>query len=278
MNIIRFSFSQVTLTVSLLAGLASTASAVDYTLTADGAIGDNTVGLWTGGPPTYDYTALEEDDDLYVGGGLNVTFGSGLNLNSANIHLSGTANLNTAGNRNLDNITINIGGSATMTTNANTKLRGGVVVNYDSSATSTSTGRFSINNPTAGLNMNSGAMNVGMFTSNNGGLLYLNGGDFSFTTPDVTLNSITEGSINFNSIMGSTLSYVGAADENELNSWFTSKFIKLDGDDATRDDFNVSFSDSTLYITTTAVPEPGTYALLAGCFGLAAVMLRRRRA
>lgn len=27
-----------------------------------------------------------------------------------------------------------------------------------------------------------------------------------------------------------------------------------------------------------AIPEPGTYALLAGCFGLTAVMLRRRRA
>lgn len=30
-------------------------------------------------------------------------------------------------------------------------------------------------------------------------------------------------------------------------------------------------------ITLAAIPEPGTYALLAGCFGLTWVMLRRRR-
>ena len=32
-----------------------------------------------------------------------------------------------------------------------------------------------------------------------------------------------------------------------------------------------------LQLSLTVIPEPGTYALLAGCFALASVMIRRRR-
>lgn len=40
---------------------------------------------------------------------------------------------------------------------------------------------------------------------------------------------------------------------------------------------NAGTAGSNIQTMTFAVPEPGTYALLAGCFGLTAVMLRRRR-
>lgn len=48
--------------ISLFVAFASSASAVDYTLSEDGAINDNT--KWTGGPPAYDFELLDSDDDL----------------------------------------------------------------------------------------------------------------------------------------------------------------------------------------------------------------------
>jgi len=75
--------------------------------------------------------------------------------------------------------------------------------------------------------------------------------------------------------MGSTLSYVGAADVNALDDWITSGFIQQDGAIVGLEAYDISFSGNTLFIS--VIPEPGTYALLAGCFGLTAVMLRRRR-
>ena len=96
-------------------------------------------------------------------------------------------------------MTLNVGGSAILTgaENTNNKFRGGITLNYNSTATSTSDMRLSINNSTAELNINNGALEVKTFTSKNGGLLYLNGGDFSFKVPDVSLNTFTVGSINF---------------------------------------------------------------------------------
>ena len=40
---------------------------------------------------------------------------------------------------------------------------------------------------------------------------------------------------------------------------------------------NMTLDGTNNIITLSAIPEPGTYALLAGCFGLTWVMLRRRR-
>ncbi len=42
-------------------------------------------------------------------------------------------------------------------------------------------------------------------------------------------------------------------------------------------DWSLTLSGNDLVLSVAAIPEPGTYALLAGCFALASVMIRRRR-
>jgi len=65
------------------------------------------------------------------------------------------------------------------------------------------------------------------------------------------------------------------ADSTSLINWLVANDrVLIDG--VAQSDFNWDITENGL-ATTIAIPEPGTYALLAGCFALASVMIRRRR-
>lgn len=103
-----------------------------------------------------------------------------------------------------------------------------------------------------------GASLVGSGTINlTGGTMAFNSQTF-FTTTGGTLIVSNDGRLTIVGDLASTLqTYVGT------------KIIGVTTDKIVYDSFN--------NLTIVNVPEPGTYALLAGCFALTSVMLRRRR-
>jgi hypothetical protein len=100
---------------------------------------------------------------------------------------------------------------------------------------------------------------------------------FTGTTNTVRFNYFVDGST-----IGSNLNPAGSgtyvADISSIAGT-----VGLENDDtitfsfSSRDNGNASVSVDNLILSGTVVPEPGTYALIAGCFGLSFTMMRRRR-
>lgn len=97
-----------------------------------------------------------------------------------------------------------------------------------------------------------------------------------FDLGDYTIDFDNTGTLTFDLSADATNRYndlkgiIGSA---ITDGWITTDGVKFaDGGGAT-----LAYNDTAKTITLTAVPEPGTYALLSGCLGLASVILRRRR-
>ena len=135
------------------------------------------------------------------------------------------------------------------------------------------TGNLVVNN--IDFNMSGGAVSCSLTFKINNGSMNFQAGSGSLTSAAWNSNSST-GTMNF--VSGWTGS-INIATE-DADSWKTmlattlagSTFDGVDITEANFDDFFV-VTGSTL----TAVPEPGTYALIGGILAFAYVMLRRRR-
>jgi len=251
---------------ALIAGLAGFSSIAQAAVTWDGDAGDS---LWSSATNWSGDAVPVGGDDVIIDGAA-VTWDITTDLGSFagnSLTLSGvtTMTVNTVFRGN--GKAINVGSQATLAaTSASTfyDLRDSTVT-FDSGAQFTSgvwenkgTSHFVFNLEATGFQTLtpsifnvSGAYNTTTYTvdlgSYTGGattiVLADFGSEFSSTT-DADFQTSTHNIINAGAFTGSTLAF------NEVDKSF---------------------------VLTVAVPEPGTYALLGGCFALSAVMLRRRQ-
>lgn len=87
------------------------------------------------------------------------------------------------------------------------------------------------------------------------------GGDYDFASGGWTQLGATQ-----------TVTSGGQIDALDLSSIASAQYIGLEIMSSLKADNRVGFEE----VAITAVPEPSSFALLAGCFGLAWIMVRRR--
>ena len=276
---------KIPLLTTLLAGSAlmgSSLTAATYTMKQDGRVG---VGTNYNDPTFTDFAAeVTSADSLNNDGGWEASLLNTNSYNGATINVTGTGSLQIH-QQVVTNATINIQDTATFFSSGgdNARISTNAIVNYDSSAISTSTGEFKLNADSL-FNLNSGGFVVGSdgasgesFQSLFGGVLNMNGGDLSFDTFLFSTNVNHAGSINFDSTAGSMMTFTGATAMTDFDDYITSGFIQIDGTNVVdMNDFNRDFSGGTLTLSVAAVPEPSSTALLG--LGGVAMLLRRRRA
>ena len=197
-------------------------------------------------------------------------------MNHVTINLTDGATLS-VGSRFMKELTLNISnGSQFFATSGNTRFGTAATINYYSAAESVSSvvgNKFRLQSDTSVLNMYDGKMVVNEFQSTNNGELNLEGGDFSFAVKNFNVNQV--GNINFNSIAGSVLTFTGATSIDDLNTELEDGFIQIDSATVGLSAYKREFDGNELRIS--VIPEPGTYALLAGFAAFGSIMLRRRR-
>lgn len=256
---------------------SSLTAATTYTMKQDGRVGVGT----NYNDPTFDVFAAEvtSADSLNNDGGWAASLLATNSYNGATINVTGTGSLQIH-QQVLTNAKINIQDTATFfsSNGDNARISTNAIVNYDSSAISTSTGEFKLNAGSL-FNLNSGGFVVGSdgasgesFQSTHGGVLNMNGGDLSF---DTFKFGSAAGSINFDSTADSMMTFTGASAQTDFDAYITSGFIQIDGENAEFSDFDRNYSGGTLMLSVAAVPEPSSTALLG--LGGVAMLLRRRR-
>jgi len=135
------------------------------------------------------------------------------------------------------------------------------------------------------VNILNGRLDAGSFSNANVTVNMLAGGTGEFNLADMSGTAEAKsqlGNMVLNFDTGSLASFTivsdGGADAGDY--WannFTVGDVQIDGANVT-DLSGFTITDFGDFGTTISlIPEPGTYALLAGCFALASVMIRRRR-
>ena len=144
-------------------------------------------------------------------------------------------------------------------------------------ATYNNNGKFYVGNGPGGngtVNLDGGTLAVAASTDDTvfgreggTGLLSITAGTATFSN----LLTMSNGSIVFSNDSSGSLSIVGADLTYYSNLYTAGNLSRTGGTGTFATDFNVSGT------TLTAVPEPGTYAMIGGILAFAYVMLRRRR-
>ena len=267
---------------SLLVGSAF--AQTTYTLNTAGSI--QNADVWSSDGIDYTLSALTPSsaDTFIIDGTSTATASAGSNfdLGGAKLNLSNGVAFN-LGSQELTNMEVNLTGASTfLITNTNARINTGFVLNYDGSGISESTSsgnRFVMKG--GEVNLNSGGISVETLTkSKSGSAFNLNGGDLLFENYEFG-NSPKDDSINFTSL-ASTMTYTGstiatsATDIAYFESLATSGFLNLNGAQVASTAFKYEFKDG-IGLEISIIPEPGTYAVLAGFVILGSIILRRRR-
>ncbi|MGB0414721.1 MAG: hypothetical protein ACPGJU_09780 [Coraliomargarita sp.] len=280
-----------TVTIGLITlGLGGAAHAADQDFTgdynnnwvdtsADGSTGDSN---WHLNKTTTDsYVLPTANDKVRILSGVSAVINSGDAATSAALTIQSNSSLTVDGTLDAKNILM--GNSATLTNSGTLDIRdlsmnsAGAVVHNSGSITGSdggaSTGGLFIRNNgvfnNTGTYTAPGALAVSGGTAEYGGTLNLSGGTMTFTGID-WFDTGTDQYGKYTIAMSGTSQLV--IEGQNLVSYFQQAITDGHLTGVTAD--QVTFDGLDTFV---AIPEPGSYALLAGCFGLTWVMLRRRR-
>ena len=145
-----------------------------------------------------------------------------------------------------------------------------------------SIGEFWANGGTdARVAISNGTVNAAALADNGRAVVTMKaGGTGAFNIGDIQSTAVMDQMV-LNFETGSSASFTigniaGLTTQDYWETKITAGKVTIDGFAATLADFTIT-DDLNGLGTTLTIPEPGTYALLAGCFALASVMIRRRR-
>lgn len=274
-----------------LFGAAASAQTL-YTLSASGNWGNSTIWSPVGVPNNIGNTTVTIGssrtatvDGAYSTGYAFVGAGSSLNI-------TGSGNSLALGNLGSSSISAQISGNATVSSGGGLTSTNLILVNAG--------GRLTVENASVSLNsfrvsgtvtLNEGAALSGFVGSSGGGVgssLVFNGGASGFgELTTTTFDATRAGTLSINS---GTFAGIGSFTLIDATSWgatafsavlFNSNSYTL-GQDVVLGDktWNVSKSGNDLLLNVTAIPEPGTFALLLGAvaLGIAGKRVRRSKA
>ena len=248
-------------------------------------LGDNSTATLESGSSVTDISNLANSSQLTM----NNTYSNNLTMNnSSSLTLNGTLNGN-----------FGIGSTAMQYIGATGTVNGDVVVSADDQMTVAGdvNGLFNVNSTgqaiieatanilsdggnswiynTAAVQWNVGADgSIGTLKTNRkstGGAADFSDGEWRYNTTAVDMVVVLDDY----AIDGETITLQLVSGIQNESTFAANVTFMLNGDDVT-DDFTWNGAGSGSF-DGIVVPEPGTYALLAGCFALASVMIRRRR-
>ncbi|NDV61006.1 PEP-CTERM sorting domain-containing protein [Puniceicoccales bacterium CK1056] len=265
--------------------LATQSSGAIYTLAASGDILSASDGTTTlADAITANAGTMPSGTTVVIPTGFAATMQgfNGVDSTDTIINVDGSSTLTAIGNNNADRtqtVTINIKDSAQYLLDSDHKVRADLVLNYDSSAASSSAGKLTFQSSTTQsttINLNSGSLIFGEISLAKAGEFNLNGGDLSFAAIN-TLTASAPGFIDFNSAAGSVLTFTGASALTDLDVNIGFGMFQIDGVSQTSiASWSRVLDGTTLTLTPTPVPEPSTYALLLGLAAFGFLTFHRR--
>jgi hypothetical protein len=244
-----------------------------------GLVSGTTAGSWSGAVWT-DFAVLQTGGELFAAGdgGLNMRGGAEFSGNTTIFEINDASNTSFA--------TTNLAISGTLIMWGQFAGGGGHELSLLNGYADIGSLSAISNTSLSAINIGNGKLDIGSFTQVKVTFNMLAGGTGQFNLAEADLTDTGNadlGNAVLNFVTGSEVTFTivsGLAGADASDYWstnFSVGDVQIDGVNvADLSGFTIVDSGPT-GTTISLIPEPGSYALLAGCFALASVMIRRRR-